>query len=161
MLFFRLKMVSMHAGKNIYIYIFTYILYPPNLGNMAKINISINLIAYSCRYLILLYKLDGVGLIDNRPSTDKLQHFVNKPKNERKKIYILHVTCYMWHVTCNMRHVTCETWHVVGGEHAYTHLLSDRGDTCSTLATWLYKQQDLEEKDQWVSYLMTQRQRCL
>ena len=40
-----------------------------------------------------------------------------------------------------------------GGEgvwscHADTHLLSDRGDTCSTSATWSYRKQDLEEKDQ-------------
>ena len=31
------------------------------------------------------------------------------------------------------------------------YLLSDRGDTCSTSATWLYVQQDLEEKVQSVS----------
>ena len=31
------------------------------------------------------------------------------------------------------------------------YLLSDRGDTCSTSATWLYIQQDLEEKVQSVS----------
>ena len=40
-------------------------------------------------------KLDGVGPVDNRPSTDKLHHFVQK-KEEKK-------------VTCDMRHVTCDT----------------------------------------------------
>ena len=30
-------------------------------------------------------KLDGVGPVDNRPSTDKLHHFVKKTKK--------HVTC--------------------------------------------------------------------
>ena len=29
-------------------------------------------------------KLDGVGSVDNRPSTDKLQHFVQK-KNQNQK----------------------------------------------------------------------------
>ena len=28
-------------------------------------------------------KLDGVGLIDNRPSTDKLHHFVRKTKQKK------------------------------------------------------------------------------
>ena len=32
-------------------------------------------------------KLDGVGPVDNRPSTDKLHQFVKKKKN------------YMWHAT--------------------------------------------------------------
>ena len=34
-------------------------------------------------------KLDGVGPVDNRPSTDKLHHFVQKKK---KKNYMRHVT---------------------------------------------------------------------
>ena len=36
-------------------------------------------------------KVDGVGPIDNRPSIDKLYHFVKKK---------LHVTLDTWHVTC-------------------------------------------------------------
>ena len=46
-------------------------------------------------------KLDGVGPVDNRPSTNKLYHFVRKKeeknKNQNKKIE----TCDMWHVTCD------------------------------------------------------------
>ena len=30
-------------------------------------------------------KLDGVGPVDNRPSTDKLHHFVRKKEEEKKK----------------------------------------------------------------------------
>ena len=30
-------------------------------------------------------KLDGVGPVDNRPSTDKLQHFVRKKKKKKKE----------------------------------------------------------------------------
>ena len=52
-------------------------------------------------------KLDGVGPVDNRPSTDKLHHSV------RKK-----TTCDTWHVTRDTWHVTCDTWHVWGGEHS-------------------------------------------
>ena len=40
------------------------------------------------------------------------------------------------------------TGRVLGESHEDTHLLCDRGDTCSTSATWSYRQQDLEEKDQ-------------
>ena len=51
-----------------------------------------------------LRKLDGVGPVVNRPSTDKLHHFVKK---KNKKInYIGHVTRDVWHVT-RMWHVTC------------------------------------------------------
>ena len=35
--------------------------------------------------------------------------------------------------------------------HADTHLSSDRGDTCSTFETGLYKQQYWEEKDHLVT----------
>ena len=37
--------------------------------------------------------------------------------------------------------------------HADTHPLRDRGDTCSTSATWSYRPPDLEEKriNQWIS----------
>ena len=68
-----------------------------------------------CMYVA---KLDGVGPVDNRPSTDKLHHFVRKKKLKKKK----YVTCYMWHVTRDMWHVTRDTWqrtrdmwHVGGG----------------------------------------------
>ena len=54
-------------------------------------------------------KLDGVGPVDNRPSTDKLHHFVWR---RRKKCYMWHVTHDMWHVTRDTWHVTRDTWHV-------------------------------------------------
>ena len=54
----------------------------------------------------MIKKLDGVGPVDNRPSTAKLHHFVRK--KEETKI----VTCDTWHVTCDMWHVTHDTWHV-------------------------------------------------
>ena len=38
-----------------------------------------------------------------------------------------------------------------GSSYADTHLLSDRGDTCSTSATWSYRQHYLEEKDESIS----------
>ena len=59
-------------------------------------------------------KLDGVGPVYNRPSTDKLHHFVKKT-NKKKQ---WHVTRDMWHVTCDIWHVTRDTWHVWGGEHS-------------------------------------------
>ena len=46
----------------------------------------------SIRFYVFLYKLDGLGPVDNRRSTDKLHHFVQKIR--RKK-----VTCYSGHVT--------------------------------------------------------------
>ena len=50
----------------------------------------------------IYYKqLDGVGLVDKRPSTDKLDQFVKKKKKKK----------YRWHVTGDMLQVTCDTWH--------------------------------------------------
>ena len=51
------------------------------------------------------FKLDGVGPVYNRPSTDKLQPFVREKK-----------TRDIWHVTLDMWHVTPDTWQVWGGE---------------------------------------------
>ena len=34
------------------------------------------------------HKLDGVGPVDNRPSTDKLHHFVQKKKKRKKKVNV-------------------------------------------------------------------------
>ena len=44
-----------------------------------------------------------------------------------------------------------------GGQSSYadTHLLSDKGETCSSSATWSYRQHDLEEKDESISQLLT------
>ena len=52
-----------------------------------------------CNHLTTKYhitndkKLDGVGPVDNRPSTNKLQHFVLK--KEKEKSDMLHLTCDM------------------------------------------------------------------
>ena len=56
--------------------------------------------------------LDGVGPVDNRPSTDKLHHFVRK---KRKK---------MWQVTCDTGHVTRNTWHVKHDTFGGVNILS-------------------------------------
>ena len=56
-------------------------------------------------------KLDGVGPVDNRPSTNKLHHFVQK-KN------------YMWHVTRDMWHMTRDTWHMTRDTFGGLNILS-------------------------------------
>ena len=63
-------------------------------------------------FWLFVNKLDGVGPVDNRPSTDKLHHFVRKKQQKNKTCDMWHVTCDMWHVTCDMWHVTCDMWHV-------------------------------------------------
>ena len=40
-------------------------------------------------------KLDGVGPVDNRPSTDELHHFITY-------FFFFHVTCDMGHMTFDM-----------------------------------------------------------
>ena len=88
-----------------------------NGGLLTKLYIGINLLYYQkwfclehtwCVELNLSpCKLDGVGPVDNRPSTNKLHHFVRKKEKE-----MWHVTRDMWHVTRDTWHVTRDTWHV-------------------------------------------------
>ena len=61
-------------------------------------------------------KLDGVGPVDNRPSTDKLNHFVQKKRKEKN--YMYHLTRDTWHLTPDTWHLTPDMWHLVGGEHS-------------------------------------------
>ena len=72
-------------------------------------------VCYGSQGVIGLFDLkqDGVGPVDNRPSTNKLNHFV--PKNVPCYLWhvthdMLHMTCDMLHVACNMWHMTCYTW---------------------------------------------------
>ena len=63
---------------------------------------------------IYVLKLDGVGPVDNRPSIDKLHHFVWVKKTKKQK----NIKKNMWHVTRDMWHVTRGMWHFWGGEHS-------------------------------------------
>ena len=56
-------------------------------------------------------KLDGLNSVDNRPSTDKLHHFI---KNKQKKHDTWHVTGDTWNVTRDIWHVTRDMWQMVG-----------------------------------------------
>ena len=77
-----------------------------------------------CRDVDIL-KLDGVGPIDNRPSTDKLHHFVQKKRRKRKRRKKMwHVTCDAWHVTRDMWHVTRDMWHVTCDTFGGVNILS-------------------------------------
>ena len=64
--------------------------------------------SFKCYFVV---KLDGLGPVDNIPSTTTLKHFVWK-----KLIKQIHVTGYMWQVRRDMWHVTCDIWHLEGGE---------------------------------------------
>ena len=59
----------------------------------------------------LVKYLDGVGPVDNKPSTNKLHQIVRKKK--KKKSDMGHMTCDMWHVTRDMWHM--KRW---GDEHS-------------------------------------------
>ena len=66
-------------------------------------------------WLYYLTELDGVGPVDNRPSTNKLHQIVQKKKN---------VTCDTWHVTCDTWHMTRGTWHVTHDMLGVMNILS-------------------------------------
>ena len=51
----------------------------------------------------IMHKLDRVGLVDNRPSTNKN--------------YMWHVTPDTGHLTPDTWHLTHDMWHMVVGEH--------------------------------------------
>ena len=82
-----------------YIYSWLIIVLPPSDIKRAKVQIE---------------KLDGVGPVDNRPSTDKLHHYIHF-----FFLFSWHVTCDTWHVTCDLWHMTYDTctWHTGDGEH--------------------------------------------
>jgi hypothetical protein len=87
------------------------------------------------------YKLDGVGPVDNRPSTNKLHQFAE----EEKKCGMWHITCDMWHVTRDMWHVTRDMWHVTNdmlGGGTFSQNFSSLALTFCDL--WYYE--DMEEK---------------
>ena len=70
---------------------------------------------FTTKLVCIHEKLDGVGRVDNRPSTNKLHHFV------QKKLQQQIVTCDLWHVTRDTWHMTHDTWHFFfwgGGEHS-------------------------------------------
>ena len=79
-------------------------------------------------------KLDGVGHVDNRTSTDKLHQCVKK-----KYIYIY----------CDMWHVTCDTWHVVTCCRGWTFSQNFSSLALTVCDLWYYE--DLEEKADWVT----------
>ena len=100
----------------------------------------------------VLLKLDGVGPIDNRHSTNKFHHCFKRQKNTHD---MWHVTRHMWHMTRGMWHVTCfEAWtfspnfylpksHCLwfmifwrfGGKGSLTESISNRGDCKAAPAT--------------------------
>ena len=102
--------------------------------------------------LLLFYKLDGVGPVHNRPSTDKLQHFVQKKKKKWQ------VTCDMWHVTCDMWHVTRGTlWHVTRDMFWGVNILS-KFQLPSSYRLWfmiLWRSRGNGWLNELINYLMT------
>ena len=98
--------------------------------------------------------LDGVGPVDNRPSTDKLHHFVKKKKRDT-----CYVTCDTWHVTRDTWHVTRDTWngHVTHDTwHVWGVNILSKFQLPSSYRLWFKKiwdryYEDLEEKDEWLN----------
>ena len=111
--------------------------------------------SYECKsrlhifWMFATYKLDGVGLVDNRPYIDKLHHFVRKKR--RRKSDKWEVTFEMWHVTHDMWHMTRDTRHVkcLGG-WTFSQNFSSLALTVCDLC--YYK--DLEEKAHWLNESM-------
>ena len=85
-------------------------------------------------------KLDGVGPVDNRPSTNKLHHLTPPPPKKKDIWHMTHDTVHMicdtWHMTCHMVHMTC------CGGWKFSQNFSSLGLTVCDL--WYYE--DLEEQ---------------
>ena len=81
------------------------------LAQRAK---SVNII-FDCLLHWFVLKIDRVGLVDDRPCTDKLHLFVQKKfKKRRRKNYNKKITFDTWHTW----HVTPDMWHMVRDEHS-------------------------------------------
>ena len=87
-------------------------------------------------------QLDGVGPVDNRPSTKK--------KEEEKKD--------MCHVTQDLWHMTCDAWHMTDGVMwTFSQNLSSL-----SLTVWEWRcSEDLEEKGDSLNKLISFWQSCL
>ena len=84
-------------------------------------------------------KLGGVGPIDYRPSIDQLQHFA------KQKRYFARLSVHNLLCTIQCEQFSLHSLVTIAPMQIHT---CDRGDTCSTSATWCYRQQYLEEKDE-------------
>ena len=95
---------------------------------------------------LLFKKLDGVGPVDNRPSTDEFHQFVKK---KFKKM-----TCDTWHVKCDTWHVTRDKWHVtrLGG-----WIFSENFSSLALTVCYLYHYEDLEKKADSINELMSNK----
>ena len=76
--------------------------------------IFLGMINVTIEYNNFTKKLDGVDSVDNRPSTNKLHHFVPPPKKKK-----CHLTPDTWHKTHDTWHMTHDMWHTVGSEHCF------------------------------------------
>ena len=93
-------------------------------------------------------KVDGVGLVDNRPSTDTLHPFVKKN--------MLIATHDMWHVTCDTWHVTL--WHVTHlGSLPFSPNFSSLALTVWELCYFEY----ISTKYHWMNDWINKLQGCL
>ena len=96
-------------------------------------------------------KLEGVGPVDNRPSTNKLHHFVERKNNKQK--------CDMWHVTCDTWHMTCDLSPVTRDMLFGVNILSNfQLPSCYCL--WLMILWRFGRKN-WLTDWLTQLQGCL
>ena len=105
----------------------------------------------------LSHKLDGVGPVDNRPSTDKLHRFVRKKKKKKKELW--HVTRDMWHVTRDTWRMTRDMWHFFLGGEGCTFSQNFSSLALTVCDLWYYE--DLEEKDDWINELINEWRGCL
>ena len=90
---------------------------------------------------IYFFLLDGSGPVDNRPSPDKLHHFVWRKKEKRKE----KMTCDTWHVIRDTWHVTRDMWHVT---HLGGWTFSQNFSSLAHIVCDLWYYEDLEEKDE-------------
>ena len=71
------------------------------------------------------FKLDLLGPVDNRPSTNKLHHFVQIFLKDKKYIYIYFLIKMLqkifWQATGDTWQMTCDRWHVTGDMQHMTH----------------------------------------
>ena len=91
---------------------------------------------------VIQEELDGVGPIDNRPSSDKLHHIV------KKKSDMWYVTCDTWHFTHDTWYVTRDMWHVQGWS------CSQNFSPLAFTVCYLWYYEDSEEKADWLNQWM-------
>jgi hypothetical protein len=104
----------------------------------------LNVLSFAYKFDWLIVKLDWVGPVDNRPSTNKHHYFVQKKKKKKKK---------KWHLTRDILPVDRDKLQMT---RFWGWTFSQNFSSLALTVCYLWYYEDLEEKDEWMNEWMNE-----